>query len=1070
MKEMLLFNSTKIRIQKILFLILFMIVSCSVLPSMAAEYEINAQNMPDGSIIVSYDLFVDPGLTEVFVDNQSFSHFENLTEFNRSTKEGYPEFLSKQVTLSVDPDLVYSLKIVESEYETYKLDSPYLVGRGTITRNQNPKKIPYRINKKSRRFKKYPKKRVELEKKFSLRNLSGFNFKFNITQFNIKKNSVKLYTHYQFVLTPKLNGAKYKASARKGKVIPEVHKVLRTLFINYEADSVNTMDSVAKSYEVRSSAGDLLVIYTTRDENAIQPYIQHKQSMGLTVQTQKVATGTNVKSIIQNAYNQNPNLFYVQLVGDWSDIKSDLGTSQNAPMDPMLGCVSGNDNYPDLAIGRFSASSASQVTVQVNKTISYEQNSVKPYWNNALGIASSEGPGDDNEIDYAHLDIIKENKLLPNQYSSVGEIYGSGSTSQVSNSVNSGTHLINYTGHGGPTSWGTTGFSSSNVNSLSNGDKLPIIFSVACVVGTFHQGTCFAESWLQKNNGGAVATVMATINQPWTPPMRGQDYMNDLLTGGYNYGSNPGSGTSTTSGKSTFGEIMVNAFSLMYAESSGSSDLDTISTWTTFGDVALLVVDDGQGGGGGDDDCYASNVTLNLATDNYGGEASWNLKNENGTTIDSGSGYSSNSNYTETFMLQAGNYVFTINDSYGDGLTEGNGSYRLTDGNGTQIVIGSDFGSTESTDFCIGGSGGDKSYVLTVNNGSGDGSYTEGATATIQANTAPSGQEFDLWTVTSGDLEIDNVNSSNTTLTMGSGNATVTATYKNLPPVTYALTVNSGSGDGNYEAGATAIIQANTAPSGQVFDHWVVNSGNPQISNVNASSTTLRMGATAATVTAMYTGSGGDCFTSNVTLNLTTDKYGYETSWVLRNSSGAALYSGSGYNSYSNYTATFVLQAGNYVFNIYDSYGDGLTVGNGSYRLTDANGVQIVMGSNFGSSESTDFCISDSGGGGDDCYAGNVTMNLRTDNYGSETSWVLRNANGAALYSGSGYYSYYNYSQTFVLSAGNYVFTIYDTYGDGLTVGNGYYRLTSGKGTEIVMGSNFGSSESTDFCISASGK
>ncbi len=47
-----------------------------------------------------------------------------------------------------------------------------------------------------------------------------------------------------------------------------------------------------------------------------------------------MATGTNVKATIQTAYAANPNLLYVQLVGDWADIKSDLGTSSSAPTDP----------------------------------------------------------------------------------------------------------------------------------------------------------------------------------------------------------------------------------------------------------------------------------------------------------------------------------------------------------------------------------------------------------------------------------------------------------------------------------------------------------------------------------------------------------------------------------------------------------------------------------------------------------------------------------------------------------------------------------------------------------------
>jgi len=81
--------------------------------------------------------------------------------------------------------------------------------------------------------------------------------------------------------------------------------------------------------------------------------------------------------------------------------------------------------------------------------------------------------------------------------------------------------------------------------------------------------------------------LMATINQPWQPPMRGQDYFNDLLTGGYNYATNPGNGISTTEGRSILGSIIVNGLILMYTESSSTADLQTIQTWTIFGDASL---------------------------------------------------------------------------------------------------------------------------------------------------------------------------------------------------------------------------------------------------------------------------------------------------------------------------------------------------------------------------------------------------------------------------------------------------------------------------------------------------
>jgi hypothetical protein len=83
---------------------------------------------------------------------------------------------------------------------------------------------------------------------------------------------------------------------------------------------------------------------------------------------------------------------------------------------------------------------------------------------------------------------------------------------------------------------------------------------------------------------------MSTIYQPWDPPMRGQDYMNDLLTGGYDYTAHPGEeGTSTDHGKTRLGSIVFNAFNLQIAEA-GSGDVETTKTWILFGDGSLLVV------------------------------------------------------------------------------------------------------------------------------------------------------------------------------------------------------------------------------------------------------------------------------------------------------------------------------------------------------------------------------------------------------------------------------------------------------------------------------------------------
>ena len=135
-------------------------------------------------------------------------------------------------------------------------------------------------------------------------------------------------------------------------------------------------------------------------------------------------------------------------------------------------------------------------------------------------------------------------------------------------------------------------------------------------------------------------------------------------------------------------------------------------------------------------------------------------------------------------------------------------------------------------------------YTLVVNSGTGDGDYLPGTVINIAAASPPANKAFDQWT---GDItNVDDIHDSTTTVTMPSANAEITATYAD----TYTLTVNSGTGGGDYVSGAVVNISANTPPAGKAFDNWVGDTTN--VANVNAADTTVTMPTTAVEVTATY--------------------------------------------------------------------------------------------------------------------------------------------------------------------------------------------------------------------------
>jgi alpha-tubulin suppressor-like RCC1 family protein len=138
--------------------------------------------------------------------------------------------------------------------------------------------------------------------------------------------------------------------------------------------------------------------------------------------------------------------------------------------------------------------------------------------------------------------------------------------------------------------------------------------------------------------------------------------------------------------------------------------------------------------------------------------------------------------------------------------------------------------------------------TLTVNGGSGSGSYPPTTWVPISANAPPADQWFDKWT---GDTAgIANVNAAVTTFKMPPANAAITATYKAPSGQSFSLTVNNGSGSGSYTAGRPIAISANAPPAGQMFGRWVGDTAG--IADVCAATTTLVMPATHATIRANY--------------------------------------------------------------------------------------------------------------------------------------------------------------------------------------------------------------------------
>ena len=334
----------------------------------------------------------------------------------------------------------------------------------------------------------------------------------------------------------------------------------------------------------------MIVICYPDFTDAIAPFVEWKNQKGIDCQLFTTADAgtsyTGIKSFIQSQYDLDDGLTFVQLVGDAAQIPA-----YNSDEDPSYSLLEGSDTYPEIFVGRFSGTTDAHIETQVERTIHYERDITSGTWlSDGLGIASNQGTGDQGEYDDEHMDNIRD-KLLAYTYTFVDREYDSngGSISGAMNTLNDGVSIVNYCGHGSTTSWGNGApLNNSHVNALENDNNLPFIFSVACVVGQFMNTTCFAETWLRATNNttdeptGAIAFYGATINQSWSPPMRGQDHINDLLVG-WNYYTG-----SAIDQKFTFGGLSFNG-SCNMMDIYGAAGQNEFKHWTIFGDASVMV-------------------------------------------------------------------------------------------------------------------------------------------------------------------------------------------------------------------------------------------------------------------------------------------------------------------------------------------------------------------------------------------------------------------------------------------------------------------------------------------------
>ena len=499
----------------------------------------------------------------------------NLKKEGFTMETGMPQLPYISRSLIIPGMARMTVNTLESEY--VDLVMPIAPSKGNLTRDINPADVPWTFDSFYQSTGSYPESLSRLSEPFIIRDYRGITVYFQPFVYYPVTQTLRVYTRLKFSVDNAGTDNVNVMTASKSSASIWFETIYQRMFMNY----------FQAKYPVLDELGRLLIINNSMFNTTIQPYVDWKRQKGFTVEVVDITvagpTAAQLKTYIQNQYDMNTDLAFVQIVGDHAQVPS--LTSGGGASDPSFALTAGTDSYPDLFVGRFSAQTTTDLETQVTRSVEYERDmqSGNLWLAKGMGIASNEGgggQGDMGESDQVHIENIRTD-LLGYGYTQVDQVYQATGATQamISNGVNDGRSMINYCGHGSDTSWGTTGYSNTQVNQLTNNNKLPFIVSVACVNGNFANLTCFAEAWLRARDSvtgdprGAMAYYGSSINQGWNPPMRGEDEITDLMT---------------TNQKNTIGGLYFNGSSKMI-EVYGASGISEYKTWHIFGDVSLQV-------------------------------------------------------------------------------------------------------------------------------------------------------------------------------------------------------------------------------------------------------------------------------------------------------------------------------------------------------------------------------------------------------------------------------------------------------------------------------------------------
>jgi hypothetical protein len=285
---------------------------------------------------------------------------------------------------------------------------------------------------------------------------------------------------------------------------------------------------------------------------ALEPLVNMRQSQGLATAIVDVQGIYDVwgggrpdpealRAFVADVYaNWHPRPAYVLLVGDGSfdprryrrDSPPTFIPPYLADVDPWAGetaaddryvCVDGDDDLPDLLLGRLPVQTTEEAQTVVNKIVRYETEPFPGGWNAGVLLVAddADAAGDFSASSDEHTAVhVNAPFTVTRRYCAGTNPYASDCLAQETAALhdgllgdwNEGRLLTQFTGHASWQQWAAESFFHlDDLSALHNDRRLPVVVEMTCFTGAFQRPEpTLDESLVVLSGGGAAAAWGST--------------------------------------------------------------------------------------------------------------------------------------------------------------------------------------------------------------------------------------------------------------------------------------------------------------------------------------------------------------------------------------------------------------------------------------------------------------------------------------------------------------------------------------------------------------------------------